>query len=182
MSFTAAADQPTAKVRLLTSADSGASYQVRGLRGNEALARWLEQQMQGGARRCRASAASGVVRLHGATHEAARRQLEHCIDEFAPTQRRTSATVHRRAAPTVQQPTAPQSAPQRKRPTMAPGDALATPAEPAPSMTRTSWHALDRAQIIGATGSRLDGLSGRQAQLRLQRHGPNEISDVGGRG
>jgi hypothetical protein len=72
MSFTAAADQPTARVRLLTSADSGASFQVRGLRGNAALAQWLEQHLQGGTRRCRASAASGVVRLHGAPHAAAR--------------------------------------------------------------------------------------------------------------
>ncbi len=80
-------------------------YRVRGLRGNDALAAWIERQLHDSGRTpCRASAHTGIVRIDG-THEVQWQQrLEQCMLEFDPiagTRRPTPAPAadEQRSAP-----------------------------------------------------------------------------------
>jgi len=145
-------------------ADRGTRFRVRGLRGNEALAAWIEQRMGNGASRCRASAATGIVRLDAVPGSDGQRRLERCVREFDP------ATKVKPAPPPPARPSAPQQAP----PPEAPPDA---PSDP----DRLAWHSLDRSVVFGAAQAWPRGLTAREAAVRLLRNGPNEIGDVGAR-
>ena len=159
--------------------DHGCRYRVRGLRGNDALAAWIERHLRDGTR-CRASAQTGVVRVAGARDHGWQQRLEHCVHDFhpvAPTQRSrpSTAPVARVPQPTTRAARAPEPAPAPASPAQPP--AAQAPADP----DRVKWHSLDRAVVLGAARAWPEGLSTREAMSRLARRGPNEIDDVGTR-
>ncbi|WP_454683683.1 HAD-IC family P-type ATPase [Ancylobacter moscoviensis] len=57
----------------------------------------------------------------------------------------------------------------------------ATVTDPADPAARSDWHALPHEEVAGRLGVTATGLSAGEAQLRLERHGPNALPETPGR-
>lgn len=150
----------------------GPRYRVRGLRGNDALADWLERhaRLPAGARLL-ASADTGIARIdlrssvagpHADFEPALRAALER-FDLHAPRVRRPAQAGHANAHRTPK-PEAP-----------------ATGARSAVAPSATDHHAVPLRALLARLGADNSGLSSAQAAARLRSDGPNEIRDIASR-
>ncbi len=168
---------PPAVVVRLPPGPLGPRWRVRGLRGNRALAAWLQHQVADAEVRVFASAASGIVRIDARRVRSARdwgAALAQSVAAFGavvlPRPGRGAAQQRRPAAlRTDEQP----------HPPRADGEIAAFAAKDG---TRRDWHAQPLNGLLRELDSSLRGLSAAQAQARLRRDGPNEIGDIAARG
>jgi Ca2+-transporting ATPase len=155
-------------VHALGAAPDGARFRVRGLRGNRALAHWLEQRLDGdGGGACRANADTGIVRISGARGSRWQPQIERHVRAFDPVRLNGSPSPREPPGRTSPRQVVP---PLERRLLQGIGDP-----------ERPPWHSLKRAVVFGAAQAWPQGLSSREAKARLTRNGPNEIGDIGGR-
>jgi Ca2+-transporting ATPase len=163
----------------LTAGSRGPRFRVRHLRGNPALARWLETETQvARGARVQASAHSGVVRIYLARSESAAaaaypwtRELSRALQTFdvhdVHDGSRSGSRAHAaRAAGDHSGRYRAEAVPASDR------------APPATALHDSGSHAGALDAVLTRLRAGRDGLRAADAQARLQRDGPNEIRDV----
>jgi Ca2+-transporting ATPase len=168
----------------------GPRFRVAGLRGNQPLARYLEQAggFQRGLR-VLASAASGVVRIDA---RAAGRGLQALNCDLLASQLRATVVAYqlpqrRRSAAGGRKPRRSGVGHSAAKPSPAPvppvrtmrGTAPTSPASPA--VVGADHHSAPLAAVLRRLTSGPAGLPTIEAAARLARDGPNEIDDIRGR-
>jgi Ca2+-transporting ATPase len=165
---------PLPSVVALTPGPLGPRFRVRGLRGNDALASWLESRVAAPAgARCVASAGSGIVRADARRAAVGfdwRAEIARCVEAFglAERSRRTLQPALKKSV--------------RGGRTNPP--VMATPRRYGDRSVRPDGHdehAVPLNDLLQRLGATARGLSTAEARQRLQRDGPNELPDIAAR-